>query len=241
MIVKAVQGRRSIKVRRIYWKGRFWAWSERVKEWWMMRVVMMTEMSWQVNEEVSRDMTGEADGINRRDNSRDGLMHIWMNDMCTYDSHVNICLKTLSRWENNLRKPQGDKFFRLTLYTKHVSGTIFGLLTHRPDTLKTMPTFAIAADTFSVESAMHNGQRTLSKNSDDRRRFCLVWVGAVTNLTTIRSPFTDWTISKRRTDLIDFSSFSLPNCPYCSGWCLLRYSLIIIIKISPVRALTVDF
>jgi len=32
-----------------------------------MRVVMMTEMSWQVNEEVSRDMTGEADadGMNQ--------------------------------------------------------------------------------------------------------------------------------------------------------------------------------
>ena len=30
----------------------------------MMKVVMMTEMSWQVNEEVSRDMTDEADGMN---------------------------------------------------------------------------------------------------------------------------------------------------------------------------------
>jgi len=31
----------------------------------MMRVVMIIEMSRQVNEEVSRDMTGEADGMNR--------------------------------------------------------------------------------------------------------------------------------------------------------------------------------
>jgi len=31
-----------------------------VKEWWMIRVVMI-EMSWQVNEEVSRKMTGEGD------------------------------------------------------------------------------------------------------------------------------------------------------------------------------------
>ena len=30
----------------------------------MMRVVMIIEMSRQVNEEVSRDMTGEADGKN---------------------------------------------------------------------------------------------------------------------------------------------------------------------------------
>jgi len=64
MIVKAVQGTRNIKLGRICWKGRFWAWSERVKEWWMGRVVMMTEMSWQVNEEVSRDMTGEANWMN---------------------------------------------------------------------------------------------------------------------------------------------------------------------------------
>jgi len=27
--------------------------------------VMMTEMSWQVNEEVSQDVTGEADGMNQ--------------------------------------------------------------------------------------------------------------------------------------------------------------------------------
>jgi len=51
-----------------------------VKEWrsdgWVT-VVMMTEMSWQVNEEVSRDMTGEADGMNQGVDSRDGMMHIW--------------------------------------------------------------------------------------------------------------------------------------------------------------------
>jgi len=36
----------------------------------MMRVVMMTEMSRHVNE-VSRDMTGEADGMNQGVDSRD--------------------------------------------------------------------------------------------------------------------------------------------------------------------------
>ena len=66
---------RSIKVGRICWKGRFWAWRD---GWW---VVMMTEMSWQVNEEVSRDMTGEADGMNQGVDSRDGVMHIWMSDL----------------------------------------------------------------------------------------------------------------------------------------------------------------
>jgi len=53
----------------------FWDLSERVKEWWMMRVVMMTEMSWQVNE-VSRDITGEADEKNQGVDSRDGVMHL---------------------------------------------------------------------------------------------------------------------------------------------------------------------
>ena len=42
----------------------------------MMRVVMIIEMSGQVNEEVSQDMTGEADGKNQEVDSRDGVMHI---------------------------------------------------------------------------------------------------------------------------------------------------------------------
>jgi len=42
----------------------------------MMRVVMMAQMGWQMNEEVSRDMTGEADGMNLGVDSRDGVMHI---------------------------------------------------------------------------------------------------------------------------------------------------------------------
>jgi len=47
----------------------------------MMRVVMIIEMSWQVNEEVSQDMTGEADGMNEGVDSRDGVMRIWMIDL----------------------------------------------------------------------------------------------------------------------------------------------------------------
>ena len=42
-----------------------------VKEWWMMRVGMMIEMSWQVNEDVSRDMTGEGGGMIQGVDSRD--------------------------------------------------------------------------------------------------------------------------------------------------------------------------
>jgi len=42
----------------------------------MTRVGMMTEMGSQVNEEVSRDMTGEADGKNPGVDSTDGVMHI---------------------------------------------------------------------------------------------------------------------------------------------------------------------
>ena len=52
----SIIGKRSLfKVERICWKGRFWAWSERAKEWRMMRVWMMTEMGWQVDEEVNGD------------------------------------------------------------------------------------------------------------------------------------------------------------------------------------------
>jgi len=51
------------------------------KFWWMMRVVTIIEMSWQVNEEMSRDMTGEADGKNHGVDSRDEVMHIWMSDL----------------------------------------------------------------------------------------------------------------------------------------------------------------
>jgi len=41
-----------------------------------MRVVMIIEMSRQLNEEVSRDVTGEADGMNQGVDSRDRVMHI---------------------------------------------------------------------------------------------------------------------------------------------------------------------
>ena len=34
-----------------------------------------------MNEEVSRDMTGKADGMNQGVDSRDGVMHIGMSDM----------------------------------------------------------------------------------------------------------------------------------------------------------------
>ena len=52
---------KSIKAGRVCWKGRFWAWSERVKEWWMPRTVMMTKMVWQMNDRVNRDKNG---GVN---------------------------------------------------------------------------------------------------------------------------------------------------------------------------------
>jgi len=36
----------------------------------------MTEMSWEVNEEVIRDKNGEADGMNLKVDSKDEVMHI---------------------------------------------------------------------------------------------------------------------------------------------------------------------
>ena len=66
--------------RNLRWKGfvekvGFKAWSERVKEWWMTRVWMMTEMSWEMDEEVNRDENGEADGMNLEVDSKDEVMH----------------------------------------------------------------------------------------------------------------------------------------------------------------------
>ena len=68
-----------------------------VKEWRseMMRVVMIIEMSWQVNEKVSRDVTGEADGKNPGVDSTDGVMHIWMSDLWKVNSASLSCDATV--------------------------------------------------------------------------------------------------------------------------------------------------
>ena len=42
----------------------------------MTRVGMMTEMSWEVNEEVNQDKNVEADGMNLEVDSKDEVMHI---------------------------------------------------------------------------------------------------------------------------------------------------------------------
>jgi len=42
----------------------------------MMRVGMVTEMSWEVDEEVNQDENDEADGKNMEVDSKDEMMHI---------------------------------------------------------------------------------------------------------------------------------------------------------------------
>ena len=42
----------------------------------MMTVGMMRKMGWQVDEEINRDKTGEADEINMEVDARDEMMHI---------------------------------------------------------------------------------------------------------------------------------------------------------------------
>jgi len=42
----------------------------------MLRAAMMTKIAWQVNEEVSRVKTGEADEMNLEVDSEDDIMHI---------------------------------------------------------------------------------------------------------------------------------------------------------------------
>ena len=74
-------GKRSLfKGGRICWKGRFWAWSERVKKWWTMIVGMMTKMGWQADE-VNRDKNGEADEVNLEVDSKDEVTDIWTSDL----------------------------------------------------------------------------------------------------------------------------------------------------------------
>ena len=41
----------------------------------MQRVGMMTEMGWEVDEEVNRDENGEADVMNLEVDSKDEVMH----------------------------------------------------------------------------------------------------------------------------------------------------------------------
>jgi len=41
----------------------------------MMRAGKMREMGWQVDEEVSRDKTGEADEVNLEVDSKEKVMH----------------------------------------------------------------------------------------------------------------------------------------------------------------------
>ena len=42
----------------------------------MTRVGMIREMGWQVDKEVNRDKTGEADGMNLEVDSKHEMMHI---------------------------------------------------------------------------------------------------------------------------------------------------------------------
>jgi len=41
----------------------------------------MTEMSWEVDDEVYRDKNGEADGMNLEVDSKEEVMHIWKSDL----------------------------------------------------------------------------------------------------------------------------------------------------------------
>ena len=83
----------------------------------LYRMVMMIQMSWQVNEEVSRDMTVEADvmktfirqwrqhnkntntqteiQMNQKVYSRDGVMHIWMSALW-FSTSTRQCIGTVN-------------------------------------------------------------------------------------------------------------------------------------------------
>jgi len=79
-----------------------------VKEWWMMRVVVIIEMSWQVNEEVSRDMTGEADGMNQGVNSGDG---VWRHSLpwTWFEDSIWSCLSQTFPYDNPAAFPAEEQ------------------------------------------------------------------------------------------------------------------------------------
>jgi len=119
-----------------------------VKEWWMMRVVMMIEMSWQVNEEVSRDMTGEADVKDQGADSRDGVMHIWMRDLWFSLGWLGGSLNFADSAEPANCQNICKHLYHNILRYKTSPEPVFG--SHRrtdrqTDTLKTIPDFAIEA------------------------------------------------------------------------------------------------
>jgi len=47
----------------------------------MTKVGIVTEMSWEVDEEVNQDENGEADGMNLEVDSKDEVMRIEMSDL----------------------------------------------------------------------------------------------------------------------------------------------------------------
>jgi len=103
-------------VERICWKGRFWAWS--MKEWrsdgWWATAGMIREMGWQVDEEVNRDKTGEADGMNREVDSKDEwCISKWA--ICDFQGrHGRRPRKSDNKWgADTARRLKSDKVVKL--------------------------------------------------------------------------------------------------------------------------------
>ena len=71
-MIGPVQSRYPVGKRSLSWEGfveKVGFEPGRVKEWWMTRAEMRREMGWQVDEEVNRDKSGEADGMNLESDS----------------------------------------------------------------------------------------------------------------------------------------------------------------------------
>jgi len=77
-------------------KGRFWACSERMWEWWMLRVMTTSEMTWQTHEEVSRDWWGWQNEFGSWFQSRRMFVKKTSNPAVTERLRDASCLSVLS-------------------------------------------------------------------------------------------------------------------------------------------------
>ena len=76
----------------------------------MTRAGMMTEMGWEVDEEMNRNRTAEANGMNLEVNSKDEVMHIWMSDSNFQGGDGWRARKSDNRWRaGTARRLKRDK------------------------------------------------------------------------------------------------------------------------------------
>ena len=134
-----------------------------------------------MNEEVSRDMTGEADGKNPGVDSTDGVMHIWMSDLWFSMTRWLVGEKGWqlmrsgyrSTWSTSVHQSQtflADVIYGQPLditWLYHVTGSALSVV--RPSLLQVRQ----SGTCYQTVSATWQSPATASDNL--RRRICFVF------------------------------------------------------------------